>query len=663
MTETLIKGYDHFDLSLSEFKAATALTRPEKAQKLVSQMDPLSKTKEGMEYLFNKSLEIEAAGFFAGTAWNDPQKLSPVLVKGTLKAGHPTSAYEIMSELRMLAYAKNKKGGAHNLKAKEAEAYLEEVLMHNLEFVFQELTEETRLGMPVQEVTKVYNLFSLLLQKSGLQGIKDKLAEEIRLICEQRPVVTRKVREIIHLANSKMELSPDKDSDRQLLYYVNAVHSPTPLAREYPDPEKYNQAIKKLKGKKLEEETEGLADCMRSTGLSTPHLALMLRKLAAENPDLIPLALRLNKRGEAEWSKHKEFVLKLIEENVSMDSFQCVYGLARVLEKSLLSRNAVKASLNNLRMISINPQAEKRILKCQTKARESVTAKQYLIAATIRVLGQPLGIGQGNNSTCQSARGISMWSRHSPAKLINMIITVAAQDNLIMRFENTDLESNKLIKGLVDQLDYNLDAVSAVLVPHLDKIYNEMMRRATGRGEDPHKWVNPALYGHWIQIGFASAYSYLTNSIQDFKGFVRLFYAAFHPKYNGRREMVYPNPLGIFVTSNSGAMIGFHAVSLVRIAEDEEGVMRAYFLNPNNEGRQNWGQGIKPSVFGHGEKHGESSLPFFQMAARVYAFHFNSLETSGYLKDVPAKEIEKVEALARESWGKAYIWSEFIKQW
>src|SRR5690606_37099327 len=253
-----------------------------------------------------------------------------------------------------------------------------------------------------------------------------------------------------------------------------------------------------------------------------------------------------------------------------------------------LSRHAVKASINNLRMIRIHPLVEKRILMSQTRAGRSVTAKQYLIAATIRVLGQPIGVGQGNNSTCQSARGISMWSQHSPARLVNMVLTVAAQDNLILRFENEDLESMKLAKGLVDQLDYNLDAVSAVLVPHLDKIYSEMMRRASFRGEDPHKWVNPALYGHWIQIGFASAYSYLTNSIQDFKGFVRLFYAAFHPEFNGQREMVYPNPLGIFVTSNSGAMIGFHAVSLLRIAKDEAGTMRAYFLNPNNEGRQNW---------------------------------------------------------------------------
>lgn len=663
MTTTLERGYDNFDESFEEFKSASELTKKEKAQKLISQVDILSKTREGLKYLYNRSLEIEAAGFFADTAWHDPEKLAPVLVKGTLTAGSSAASYEIMSELRMLAHTKSDTNNGSKISKKDAEAYLEEVLVHNLEFAFQELTEETRTVMSPQEVKRIYNLFNLLVAETGLHGIKDKLAEEIQLICEQRPVVTRKAREIIHMVSSKMELDPTEESDKRLLYYVHAVKSPTALAKQYPDPEEYAEAIKKLNARELLEEAEKLAAPMRATGLATPFMAAMLLHLTVEEQDLIPKALLLNKRGQAEWSKHKDLIAKLLGEVVSIDSFQCIYGLARVLEKSLLSRNAVKASLNNLRMISINPQVEKRILKCQTKPRKTVTAKQYLIAATLRVLGQPLGIGQGNNSTCQSARGISMWSQHSPAKLINMIITVAAQNNLILRFENMDLESNKLVKGLVDKLDYNLDAVSAVLVPHLDKIYNEMMRIASGRGEDPHKWVNPALYGHWIHIGFASAYSYLTNSIQDFKGFVRLFYAGLHPEYNGGREIVYPNPLGIFVTSRAGAMIGFHAVSLLHVGKDEEGVMRAYFLNPNNEGRQNWGQGIKPSVYGHGEKHGESSLPFHQFAARVYAFHFNSLETKAHLESVPDEEIEKVETLARESWGKSYIWSELKKQW
>ncbi|MEJ2003643.1 MAG: hypothetical protein P8X57_01475 [Cyclobacteriaceae bacterium] len=513
------------------------------------------------------------------------------------------------------------------------------------------------------ELQKIYNLFSFILDKISIDGIKHRLAEEIRMICEQRPVVTRKVRRLIHLVNNRMELIDTEPDDEKLLHYVHAVKSPTPLTRSQPDISDYREALKALNAGELKDEAKALAKPMRSTGLATSHLAVMLEILIDKAPYIVPQALRLNKRGEAEWNRHQDFVIKMITEVVSVHNYQCIYGLARLLERGLLSRNAVKASLNNLRMIRINPEVEKNILMSQVKPSELVTAKQFLIAATIRVLGQPLGIGQGNNSTCQSARGISMWSQHASAKLINMIITVAAQNNLILRFENKDLESIKLGKGLIDKLDYNLDAVSAVLVPHLDKIYNEMMRLASGRGEDPHKWVNPALYGHWIQIGFASAYSYLTNSIHDYDGFIRLLYATVHPHYNGHREMVYPNPVGIFITSKSGAMVGFHAISLLRVQKSPNGEIRAYFLNPNNEGRQNWGQGIKPSVHGHGERHGESSLPFYQLAARIYAFHFNSLESHAHLGEVPESEIQKVRKLSKESWGSSYIWNDLKKIW
>jgi hypothetical protein len=282
----------------------------------------------------------------------------------------------------------------------------------------------------------------------------------------------------------------------------------------------------------------------------------------------------------------------------------------------------------------------------------------------VGILGQPLGIGQGNNATCQSARGISMWAQHAPAKLINMITTVATADNLIMRFEHQDLESIKLGKGLVQKLDYQLDAVSILLVPHLDKIYNEMMRLSSGRGEDPHKWTNPALYGYWVPTGFASAYSYLTHSIHDFEGFIRLLYASFHPLYNEQRKIVYPNPVGIFITSSKGDMLGFHAVSLLRVAKAPDGITyRAYFLNPNNEGRQDWGQGIQPTVYGNGERFGESSLPLFQFAARIYAFHYNPLGVNHLLDLVPKEAIQEVKVLAEASWGNAYTWNDNVKKW
>jgi hypothetical protein len=171
------------------------------------------------------------------------------------------------------------------------------------------------------------------------------------------------------------------------------------------------------------------------------------------------------------------------------------------------------------------------------------------------------------------------------------------------------------------------------------------------------------MYGHWIQVGFASCYDYGSNSILDFEGFSRIFFAAFHPACNGNHQMAYPNPVGIFITSNKGVMVGFHAVSLLRVDEAPDGTVRAYFLNPNNEGRQDWGQNIKPSVYGKGEKPGESSLPFHEFAARIYAFHYNPLDVKSRLMDVPDEALKKVEELAKESWGKSYVWNQVTKLW
>ena len=103
-------------------------------------------------------------------------------------------------------------------------------------------------------------------------------------------------------------------------------------------------------------------------------------------------------------------------------------------------------------------------------------------------------------------------------------------------------------------------------------------------------------------------------------------------------------------------MTGYHAVSLLRIDRDPVGNWRVYFLNPNSEGQQNWGQDIRPSVAGYGERPGESSLPVHEFAARVYAFHYNEIHLGDKPDAVPPREIERVEQLARNSWGTKYLW-------
>jgi hypothetical protein len=656
-------GFKNFDESFEALKEASPLMKPAKVTSLLSQVDILARSRKGIEYLYDRALDLERAGIFAHSAWSNPKKQVPTLVKGTLLAGHPSSSLEILSELRILAYANGRSGDAA-LDVEEARNFLEEVVVHNFEFAFDELTEESRVRLSPQERRKIVQYFQFLISKADLHGVKSKLVEEIKMVCAQRPLVTDTVRNLIETVYQKLDLAEDRPVDQDLQYFVNAVYFPGPLAARHTAFNQYKKHLKELSEEELRTEASRVGSYLHQTGLTNPYLAILLRHILKVSPELISSLLHLNSSGQTEFERFQDFLQDFIPVVFNEQNYRGIYGLKRMLERNLFSRREVRSGLVNLKLINIHPHVTKRIEKAMSDRQSEVSAKQYLIAATVGILGQPLGIGQGNNATCQSARGISMWAQHAPAKLINMITTVATADNLIMRFEHQDLESIKLGKGLVQKLDYQLDAVSILLVPHLDKIYNEMMRLSSGRGEDPHKWTNPALYGYWVPTGFASAYSYLTHSIHDFEGFIRLLYASFHPLYNEQRKIVYPNPVGIFITSSKGDMLGFHAVSLLRVAKAPDGITyRAYFLNPNNEGRQDWGQGIQPTVYGNGERFGESSLPLFQFAARIYAFHYNPLGVNHLLDLVPKEAIQEVKVLAEASWGNAYTWNDNVKKW
>ncbi|QCK16619.1 hypothetical protein [Mangrovivirga cuniculi] len=664
MDEQLITKNQHHKINelFTEFSEATSLTRPDKANKLMGQIDMMIDTRNGIEYIYEMIDDLTQAGLFLDSPWSDPSKLVATLVNGTLKSGHPNSTIEILSELRLLAIAKGKIKNA-TVNRDEAENYIQEVIVSNLEFVFNEPLEETRLVMSDHELLKVHSFFQFVSEEIHLDGVKLKLAEELTLICEQRPVVTEKQRKIIELINEKIDLDPEKPEDAKLYKFQSSIYAPTKNSKGK-SIEEYNEFLNGLNEEELKEESKEMGRSMNEFGLvSRHHAVLLLHILANVQYNLVPPCLGLNAVGKAKWNEYAKTLSGIIMQTVHPYNTQCIYGLAKMLEKGIISREAVRSGLFNLATIKIHPKVEERIIKSTRSPHDEVTARQYLIGALFRILGQPLGVGQGNNPTCQSARGISMWSEHAPAKLINMIQTAAVHNDLMFRFEGQEIKASLTGKGLVQKLDHNLDAVSVTLVPMLDKIYNEMMLRASGRGEDPHKWVNPALYGQWIQIGFASAYDYLTNAIVDFDGFVRVFYSMCHPEFNGGHKLIYPNPVGIFITSSKGEMLGFHAVSLLRVAKDPNDVMRAYFLNPNNEGRQDWGQEIKPSVYGNGELHGESSLPIHEFAARTYAFHFNSLEVHSRMELIPSAEVRKVKQLAQESWGQAYNWLDTKKQW
>ncbi len=651
---TSIKNFerlkDSFLESIGDLANAMPIMKKEKSKKLLSLADQLTDFEDGVRFLYESMAELTEAGIFSDSMWQDTDKLVPSLVGGTLKAGGQSTVMEILSELRILSI-REKKLSSEKMSAKEASLFLKKMLVSNLDLIFPDGSEELR-NIPEQVTRKIDHLFSFLKEYIPVSDLKADLAEEIHQICVQRPIITDRALHILETIRNEVKLDKNEKSDRLLLKYINAAFSPTPACIDH-TPETYADFLKDCPADKLTDEAAMLGKTMRDTGLSSFYHVTMLR-FVAENHSLLGKALGLDQSGRAELSKHKEFVTFLVQKAITPKTARSCYGLARFIERTLLSHQPVKSGLERLFKIEIHEEVAENLKQSHSGSNQSPLA--ILLADCLGILGQPLGIGQGWNPTCQSARGISLWSRHAPGKLLRMIETAAKTNNLTMRFEGQLLSSSELGQGVAEKIDYNLDAVSVALVPHLDRIYNEMMKRASYRNEDPHKWVNPALYGHWIPVGFSSAYDYLTNSIRDYENFLRTLYVTHHPAYNGGNNLVYPNPVGIFLTGSTGKLLGFHAVSLLRVAE-HEGEVRIYFLNPNNEGRQQWQSDIKPSIAGKGERSGESSLPFYQFASRVYAFHFNPSDL-GALNQVDDEIIQKVIQIAKNSWGTSYTWTE-----
>ncbi|MBR9921580.1 MAG: hypothetical protein GYB31_12145 [Bacteroidetes bacterium] len=654
MNEIKEDKQQRFNTLLEEVREAS-LNRAQKLQQLISSIDQLTRSMEGITFIYGKMEDLDGIGLFKHSTWEDPKALIPYLVRGTLLAPPPSNVLEIVSELKMLKIACGDYQ-TDQIDPEQAGNFMEDMLVATFDLAFRSPTENVRIKSTKGDLKRIRLLFDFIIDHYHFPQLKSKLALEVETIAAQRPIITHRLEDLLQLIKDKVDLVPGEKEDERLRYYVDALYHPTRLVRELPDIDTYISQIEKGTETQRRAECQKMGEMLHSTGLVSDHLWAMLRFLSEKDSDLIPELLQLNDHGTVDFERHKAFIIQLIQDCILDTNKQAIYGLKRMLERNLLSRRPVWNALNKLIRINIHPTLKKQIRKSVREHTETEPIK-LLVGAAISVLGLPLGLGQGNNPTCQSARGISMWSIQAPGKLLNMIINTAISNHLELRYEGELVESSNL-EEKPDAFYAELDPVSIVLVPHLDNIYGQMMQKAMTKhiGYDPHISVNPAFYGHWIQTGFASCYNSLTGAIDQYEQFARTFYASFHPAYNGGYSLVYSVPIGIFITSSKGDLLGFHAISLLRIAKDEKEEWRAYFYNPNNEGRQDWGQGIKPTVSGNGERPGESSLPFYQFLSRVYAFHYNTKGIEDRMDKVPEKELKTIQSLARNSWGKKYIW-------
>jgi hypothetical protein len=644
---TLDERVKQLDAAIERLAAANAVAEVSPVFEVIQTARPLMFDARGLEAIYVRVPAIEAAGFFGGSDWDYPQTLVPSLAARTMRHGEPiTTLVESLSQIRLLAVAKGDYSHP-SISAEHAHHFLAQVMALNLDIVVSDLHESDRLR-PDRLGYAVQNLYHYLLKHLGYENLLGHLVAEVWRILAQRPVqvdgVKQMVTQIATCLHNSETMAGEVGEDA--LQLINAVFSPTEGCREDPGFDVYAERLESMDDAALLQEAIAFAKAMHSTGLVSPYMPGFIRYLRSRWNELIPTALGLSYTGADAFHCYPALIHTLIDKALFAETSQAAYGLAMMLERGILYSPPVAPSLWRQLRLSLCDAAAEKIVSVFGNRR---SPECFLLADVLNVLGRPLGVGQGNYPTCQSTRALSMWAFNTPADLLRIVAWAARDDEVVMRFEGHNISSRELGAGLAAEPPVDVDAVSLLTVPHLDRIYFEMGRRSAGRGEDPHKWVNSEFHGDYVGHGFRIAVDVFTGGLKDFEGFIRDFYAAYHPFYNGNIPVINPQPAGIAVTDSATRFLGWHAITIQRLALDPSRVMRVYFFNPNNDSGQDWGQGIITSTHGNGELYGEASLPVAQFASRLYVFHYDPLE-KGEPSTIPTDEVDRAMSLARDSW-------------
>ncbi|MDY7094180.1 MAG: hypothetical protein SX243_14515 [Acidobacteriota bacterium] len=637
---------ERFEAALERFERAPEFARPNHIGRLLGAASKLLGHEGGAEAAFPLAPRFDAAGVFSGSDWDHPDRLQASYVPTTIAEGDLTTVtLEGLSQLRLLAIAE---GGyvRPGLSAEQAGHYLREVLSLCLEHVFDRQTEVSRVENA--RIAGIRHVLQFVAETIGDDDLLEQLVDEIWRLLRQRPIDVEAIRVMV----TRLSVycydpeSPSRVMPAGAERLISSLYNPSPGSREDPGLEVYAGRLATMDSGRLQEEATACARSMHDTGLVSPYHAVLVRHLLAEVPDLLAVALGVRGSGTSGYLAHRELVHALIDRAVHPETCQCLLGLSSMLDRMVLYTPSVAASLWRQIGLPLSPTTRARLAAVYGTAR---SPEVILLAGTLAILGQPLGVGQGDNPTCQAARALSLWAYSDPDYLLQVLAWAARDDDVRMTFHGLSISSAGLAVGAGGEVGGALDPVSVVLVPHLDRIYAEMYRLADTTGEDPHRQINPEFHGWRVGSGFAIAVDVPSGQLAEFESFVRRFYACYHPDWNGGKPVIHPQPVGLAVTDALARFVGWHAVGLLRVARDIRGTVRAYFFNPNNDSGQDWGGGVVVATEGHGEEPGESSLPITDFVSRLYLFHYDPLEV-GDEGAVDQAEVDEVIRRAQASW-------------
>ncbi len=637
-----------FDATLTRFVEDRKADPKASSAEVLESARVVMTTPEGLNALYERVAAVETAGVFAGRDWAKPAILQPGLAVRSLRQSKAEiTVIEALSEIRMLAIA----SGDYfhpGIATEQARNFLTQVMALNLDLLSGQMSEADR-ERPQELGTIVQSLYQYLLEHLGYESILSSLVSEVKRLLVQRPIQTDSIKKMIsQIAKCLFDPELDTAGSEDAARLVKALFGPTRGCREDPGLEVYNQRLATMDEAALMDEATDFGTAMDETGLVSAYQPAFLRFIRNRRDDLIPIALGLSTTGVDALHCYSHLVYRLIDDAIFPETSQAAYGLAMLLERGTLFHPPVAAGL--WRQIELKLSAETTELLTSVFG-EAQSPRVFLLAGVMSILGLPLGVGQGNNPTCQSVIGLSMWADNDADYLLQLVAWAARDNEILTRFEGERISSKGLDHGLAKELPLDVDAVSLMLVPHLDRLYVEMGRLCGDRDDDLHRWINPEFYGWWVGHGFRVVTDIHTGKLDDYEGFIRQFYASYHPYYNGHMPVIHPQPAGIASTDSGGRYVGRHAIAILRVALDAHAQMRVYFYNPNNDSGQDWGQGIVCTIQGNEELNGEASLPIAEFASRMYVYHYDPLEL-GDTDAVPDEEVARVMELGRTSWAK-----------
>jgi hypothetical protein len=602
----------------------------------------------GLDAIRERAARMDGAGLFAGSDWDWPEAMLPQLVGATLTSENPVyTALEVVSLARFLAVASGE-FRHDNLHEDGARHFLTQVLALNLRDVFGQPDEASR-GLGERYAAK-RRVLQYIAEHVGLTDVLSVLVTEIWRLLEQRSVQVGFVKDMIAQIAIVLHQNGTEPGNTRLgaERLISALFGPTTASLDDPGIDVYLERIAHADESGLAREAMGFARAMHDTGLvSDYHAAFLIWAVDYRDRPLVPEALGLGTTGLDCWRHYRKLIEDLVRAAVSPATPQAAYALAMLLERGVLHHAPIVPALGRQLQQKVEGNARERLL---LGFGDAVAPETHLLAGVLQVIGQPLGVGQGANPTCQSARAIAMWALIEPDYLLHIISQAAEFDTVLMKFEGTQIDSKDLPAGLAGFGPIDADPVSVLLVSHLDRIYAEMGRLCVGRTGDPHRWINPEFHGWWVARDCAVAVDVATGKLANCDNFLRRFLSMYHPSYNGGRPLSHPQPAGIAVTDPNQQFVGWHAIAILRVTQDQAGKMRVFFYNPNNDSGQDWGGGVLVSTSGNGERYGEASLELEQFLSRVYLFHEDPLRGDTGAEDIPDSAIKPIRERATSSW-------------